>query len=242
MTLFLSPQSSVLSPSSLGAFGFDLHAIQDLVTRYGWWGVLFLMALQGATLPVANEITMPLAGWLLIQAVGKSKALIFFAGLVGATGWVIGALVAYAVMAVGGRALLARLRRRFPQVEKALARSDAWFERWGAWAAFFARLLPISRTIITLPAGASRVPVVPFALATFAGAFIWSTFLAALGYAAGSQWDRVHARLGQWYLPVTVAIIIFSVIAYFVIARLRERRAIDDSPSPLPRNGEKTGE
>ncbi|MCA1670202.1 MAG: DedA family protein [Thermomicrobia bacterium] len=246
MTLFLSPQSSVLSPSlvlgpSLAIFGLDLHAIQDLVTRYGWWGILFLMALQGATMPIANEITMPLAGWLLIQAVGKPKALILFAGLVGATGWVIGALVAYAVMAVGGRALLARLRRRFPQVEKALARSDAWFERWGAWAAFIARLLPISRTIITLPAGAARVPVIPFAAATFAGAFIWSTFLAALGYAAGSQWDRVRGRLGQWYLPVTIATIVLSIVGYVAFSLLRERRAPKDSPSPLPGNGEGAG-
>jgi membrane protein DedA with SNARE-associated domain len=223
MDALLSPQSLLLTPS-LGAFGFNVHAIEDLVTRYGWWGLLFLMALQGATMPVANEITMPLAGWLLVQAVGKSKALILFAGLVGAIGWLIGALVAYAVMAVGGRALLVRLRRRFPQVEKALARSDAWFERWGAWAAFFARLLPISRTIITLPAGASRVAVVPFALATFAGAFVWSTFLAALGYAAGSQWDRVHSRLGQWYIPVTIAVIVISVLAYVIIARVRAHR------------------
>jgi membrane protein DedA with SNARE-associated domain len=231
VAVVLSPQSSALGPS--------LAAIEDLVTRYGWWGVLFLMALQGATLPVANEITMPLAGWLLVQAVGKPKALILFAGLVGAAGWVIGALVAYAVMAVGGRALLARLRRRFPQAEKALARSDAWFERWGAWAAFFSRLLPISRTIITLPAGASRVPVVPFALATFAGAFLWSTFLAALGYAAGSQWDRVHSRLGQWYLPVTVAVIALSIVAYIIIAHHRRTRT--DSPSPLHGNGEGAG-
>ncbi|HEY8291278.1 MAG TPA: DedA family protein [Thermomicrobiales bacterium] len=223
MAFFLSPQSSVLSP--LAVFGLDLHAIQDLVTRYGWWGVLFLMALQGATMPVPNEITMPLAGWLLIESVGKSKALILFAGLVGAVGWVIGALVAYMVMAIGGRTLLARLRRRFPAAERALARSDAWFARWGAWTAFFARLLPISRTIITLPAGAARMPIVPFTLATFGGAFIWSTFLAGLGYAAGSQWDRVRGRLGHWYLPVTGAVIALSIITYLVVGRLRARRS-----------------
>src|SRR5437588_6341032 len=110
MTVFLSPHAAqgapgVLSPS-LAVFGLNLSVIEDLVIRYGWWGVLFLMFLQGATLPVANEITMPLAGWLLIQAAGKSKALIVFAGFVGALGWVIGALIAYAVMAFGGRALL----------------------------------------------------------------------------------------------------------------------------------------
>jgi membrane protein DedA with SNARE-associated domain len=243
MALFLSPQSSVLSPPPLAALGLDLHAIEDLVTRYGWWGVLFLMALQGATMPVPNEITMPLAGWLLVQSVGGSKALIFFAGLVGAVGWVIGALVAYAVMAVGGHTLLARLRRRFPAVEGALARSDAWFARWGAWAAFFARLLPISRTIVTLPAGAARVPIVPFALATFAGAFIWSTFLAGLGYAAGSQWDRVRGRLGQWYLPVTVAAIILGIVAYIAIGLLRKRRAASRIAPPLhsPTTGEGAG-
>ncbi len=228
MTLFLSPHAAQRAPavlSTFAAFGLDLHAIQDLVTRYGWWGILFLMALQGATMPVPNEITMPLAGWLLIASVGKSKVLILFAGLVGAVGWVVGALVAYTVMAVGGRTLLARLRRRFPAAERALARSDTWFARWGAWAAFFARLLPISRTIITLPAGAARVPIVPFTLATFAGAFIWSTFLAGLGYAAGSQWDRVRGSLGQWYLPVTIAVIILGVVAYFITGRIRGRHA-----------------
>lgn len=216
---------STASDSLIAAFGLDLHAIQDLVTRYGWWGILLLMALQGATMPVPNEITMPLAGWLLVESVGKSKLLILFAGLVGAVGWVIGALIAYTVMAIGGRTLLAQLRRRFPAAERALARSDAWFARWGAWAAFFARLLPISRTIITLPAGAARVPIVPFALATFAGAFLWSTFLAGLGYAAGSQWDRVRGRLGHWYLPVTIVVIALGGVAYFVIGRIRARHA-----------------
>jgi membrane protein DedA with SNARE-associated domain len=210
--------------SLIAALGFDLSGIQDFVARYGWLGVLFLMFLQGATLPVANEITMPLAGWLLVAEPGRSKALILVCGLIGAVGWVLGALVAYAVMAIGGWALLIRLRRRFPQVERALATSDRWFARWGAWAAFFARLLPISRTIITLPAGAARMPVIPFAVATFAGAFLWSTLLAALGYAAGNQWSKVRDRLGSLYVPITVAVTVLCIIAFVVVARLRERR------------------
>jgi membrane protein DedA with SNARE-associated domain len=209
----------------IARLSFDPSGIQDFVTRYGWIAVLFLMFLQGATLPVANEITMPLAGWLLVAEPGRSKALILFCGLVGAVGWVLGALVAYTVMAIGGRALLARLRARFPQVERALAISDRWFARWGAWAAFFARLLPISRTIITLPAGAARMPLIPFAGATFAGAFLWSTFLAALGYAAGNQWSKVRDRLGGWYVPITIAVIALLIIGFFVVSRLRERRA-----------------
>jgi membrane protein DedA with SNARE-associated domain len=218
--------------SLIAVLGFDLSGIQDFVTRYGWLAVLFLMFLQGATLPVANEITMPLAGWLLVAEPGRSKALILFCGLIGAIGWVVGALVAYTVMAVGGRPLLMRLRRRFPQAERALALSDRWFARWGAWAAFFARLLPITRTIITLPAGASRMPVIPFSVATFAGAFLWSTFLAALGYAAGSQWSRVRDRLGMWYVPMTLAVVVLLIIVSFVVARVRERRP------PVPDDGD----
>ncbi len=214
--------------ASLIAFlGFDLSGIQEFVARYGWLAVLFLMFLQGATLPVANEITMPLAGWLLVAEPGRSKALVLLCGLIGAVGWVLGALVAYTVMAIGGRPLLMRLRQRFPQAERALAISDRWFARWGAWAAFFARLLPLSRTIITLPAGAARMPVIPFAVATFAGAFLWSTFLAALGYAAGNQWDKVRGRLGSLYVPITVAVVLVIIVAFVVISRLRERR-----PSP----------
>ncbi len=190
---------------------------RSLVERYGWWGVFVAMALQGATMPIANEITMPLAGWLLVESAGKSRWYIGYAGLVGATGWVVGALVAYTVMAVGGQAILLRFRRRFPAVERALAQSDRWLARYGAWAAFFTRLLPVSRTISTLPMGAARVPVVPFALATFAGAFIWSTFLAALGYAAGSQWSRIKEQLGQWTIPTVIVVVILLALIYLVV-------------------------
>ncbi len=207
------------------AVGLDLSGIPSFVSEYGWWAIFALMFLQGAAMPVPNEVTMPLAGWLLIAEPGLPKAYIAYAGLVGAAGWALGAVVAYTVMALGGYRLLNRLRARFPAVERALARSDAWFARWGAWAGFFSRLLPISRTIITLPAGAARVPLIPFTVATFAGAFIWSTVLAALGYAAGSQWSKVRERVGGWYLPLTIAAIFALAIAYIVAARLRECRA-----------------
>ena len=131
---------------------------RDLVERFGWWGVFVAMALQGATLPVASEVTMPLAGWFLIQNLGLSPWHILFAGFVGAAGWVVGALIAYAVMAYGGSALLDRWRQRSEGLDRALTVSDAWFARWGVWAVFICRLLPIGRTIITLPAGAARVP------------------------------------------------------------------------------------
>lgn len=197
---------------------------RDLVERFGWWGVFVAMALQGATLPIASELTMTLAGWFLIQNVGLSPWYILFAGLVGAVGWVVGALIAYMVMAYGGGALLARWRARSEGLDRALAMSDAWFARWGVWAVFICRLLPVGRTIITLPAGAARVPVVPFAVATFAGGFLWSAFLAALGYLAGNQWERVQAQLGQWTLPTVVVVVVLLIVAYVVVHLRRARR------------------
>ena len=202
-----------------------IDRISDLVVRYGWWGVLLGMALQGATLPVASEIVMMSAGWLLIQRGGESPLLILWAGLVGATGWVIGASAAYAAMATGGDALLARLRRRSPRLDAALVVADGWLVRWGVWAAFIARLLPFGRTIITLPLGARRVPFVPFALATFAGGYLWAAFLAGLGYLAGSQWQRVQEQLGAYALPVALAGVVVLGVAYVVVQRRRKAHA-----------------
>ncbi len=196
---------------------------RGLVERFGWWGVFVAMALQGATMPVASEVTMTLAGWFLIQNAGRSPWYILVAGLVGAVGWVLGALVAYAVMAFGGGALLNRWRRRSPGLDRAVASSESWFARWGVWAAFLCRLLPFGRTIITLPAGAARVPVVPFAAATFAGGFLWSAFLAALGYLAGNQWERVQGQLGQWTLPVA-GIAVALLLAGYLAVHLRRAR------------------
>jgi len=150
---------------------------RDLVERFGWWGVFVAMALQGATMPIASELTMTLAGWFLIQNVGLSP-------------WI----------------------------------SDAWFARWGVWAAFICRLLPFGRTIITLPAGAARVPVVPFAVATFGGGFLWAAFLAALGYHAGNQWERVQAQLGQWTLPIAIVTVVVLIVVYTIIHVRRARR------------------
>lgn len=200
-----------------------LDWISDLVVRYGWWGVFLGMALQGATLPVSSEIVMMSAGWLLIQRVGASPLLIFWAGLVGATGWTVGALGAYSAMATGGDALLQRVRRRSPRLDAALVLTDSWLARWGVWTAFIARLLPFGRTIITLPLGARRVPVVPFALATFAGGYLWATFLAALGYVAGSQWTRVQEQLGASAIPVALAVIVVIAVGYFAVRQLRRR-------------------
>lgn len=211
-----------LQYSALAAI--DLAALaRDLVERFGWWGVFVAMVAQGASLPVANELTMTLAGWFLIQNVGRSPWYILYAGFVGAAGWVVGALVAYAVMAYGGGKLLHRWRARSERLDRAVGISETWFARWGIWAVFICRLLPLGRTIITLPAGAARVPVVPFAVATFAGAFLWSSFLAALGYLAGGQWERVQTQLGRWTLPVVVAAAVVLIGAY-VVTRWRRGR------------------
>jgi len=208
---------SILAAVDVGAF------TRGLVERFGWWGVFVAMALQGAAMPVPSEVTMTLAGWFLIQNAGLSPWYIAFAGLVGAVGWVLGALIAYAVMAYGGGALLDRWRRQSSGLDRAVAASETWFARWGIWAAFVCRLLPIGRTIITLPAGAARVPVVPFAAATFAGGFLWSAFLAALGYLAGNQWERVQGQLGQWTLPVVGITVALLLIGYLVVHLQRAR-------------------
>jgi membrane protein DedA with SNARE-associated domain len=128
--------------------------LTNLLQTIDWLGVVVIMALESANIPIPSEVTMPLAGWMLVQARGLSASqAIWLGGLWGAVGCTIGSIVSYALGAWGGRPLVERYGRYILVHDEDLARADHWFARWGDWAAFVSRLLPIVRTFISFPAG-----------------------------------------------------------------------------------------
>ena len=129
--------------------------------------------------PLPSELIMPLAGWMLIKEKELGFEWVVFAGLCGAVGNTLGSLVAYYAGAWGGRPLVERYGRYILISHHDLDLADRFFTRWGAWAVFFARLMPIVRTFVSVPAGISRMNVGQFTLFTFAGSFPWSLGLAA---------------------------------------------------------------
>lgn len=194
--------------------------LTDLFQTMGWGGVVGIMALESANIPIPSEVTMPLSGWLLVQAQGGTLLQsILLGGLWGGVGCTLGSLASYALGAWGGRTFLDKYGRYFLINPNDLQRADRWFSRWGDWTAFLSRLLPIVRTFISFPAGVARTRLVTFTALTFAGSFIWCGALAAGGFVFGSRWEELRAIMRPFDIPI--AIVILLGFGYYIYRHVR---------------------
>lgn len=190
-----------------------------------WPGVVLLMAIESACIPVPSELIMPLAGWMLIKAQSLPVSYTLVAGAYGALGNTIGSLVAYVVGMWGGRPFLKKYGRYLLISRHDLDRADRWFARRGSWAIFISRILPVIRTFISLPAGIARMNLIKFTIYTFAGSFIWSVALAYGGYQLGEHWEQMRAVMRPFDIPVAAVILIF--IGLYIYRHIRHVDATD---------------
>ena len=201
-----------------------IEFLKNLFEVIGWPGVVGIMALESANIPIPSEVTMPLSGWLLVEERGGSLlTAIWQGGLWGGLGCALGSLLSYGLGAYGGRPLVDRYGKYIMVHHKDLERADAWFERWGDWAAFVSRLVPIVRTFISFPAGMARTRLSTFMLYTFVGSFIWCGALAAGGWAFGSRWEELRAIMRPFDIPI--GLIILGGLGWYVWHHVREARS-----------------
>lgn len=193
-------------------------------TTMGWPGVVAIMAVESANIPIPSEVTMPLAGWMLVEAQGRSQLYALLAGgFYGALGCTLGSIVSYYIGAWGGRPLLEKYGRYVLISQRDIAWADRWFERWGEPTAFFSRLLPIVRTFISLPAGVARMPFWRFTAYSFVGSFVWCAALAWGGYLFGSRWEELRAMMRPFDIPIAIALVVlFGWFLKHHIERARE--------------------
>lgn len=197
--------------------------LMNLFQTIGWFGVVVIMALESANIPIPSEVTMPLAGWMLVQAQGLSPwHAILLGGLWGAVGCTLGSVISYALGAWGGRPLVERYGKYILVQEEDLEKADRWFARWGDWAAFISRLLPIVRTFISFPAGVVRMNFPRFSLFSFVGSFIWCGLLALGGYYFGEHWEELRALMRPFDIPI--ALVILAAVIYYVYHHVRRRK------------------
>ncbi len=196
--------------------------VRWLFDTLGWFGVIGAMAIESACIPLPSEIIMPLAGWLLVAEHDRGFGGVLLASLFGALGNVLGSAVAYGVGAWGGRPLLERHGKWVLITRKDLDRADRWFAERGEITTFVARLLPVVRTFISLPAGIARMPFGKFIAYTFAGAFLWCIPLTWFGYHLGPKWEDFRDRIK--ILDYPIAAVILLVVAWYVRHKLRELR------------------
>jgi membrane protein DedA with SNARE-associated domain len=197
--------------------------LMNLFQTIGWLGVVVIMALESANIPIPSEVTMPLSGWMLVQAKGLSAwQALLLGGFWGAVGCTIGSIISYALGAWGGRPLVERYGKYILVSEEDLEKADHWFERWGDWASFISRLLPIVRTFISFPAGVVRMNFPRFTIYSFIGSFIWCGLLALGGYYFGEHWEELRAIMRPFDIPI--AIVIVAAFAYYVYHHIRKRK------------------
>jgi len=201
--------------------------LMNLFQTIGWFGVVVIMALESANIPIPSEVTMPLAGWMLVRGIAEVPQVpawqaLWMGGLFGAIGCTLGSVLSYALGAWGGRPLVKRYGKYILVGEEDLEKADRWFARWGDWAAFISRLLPIVRTFISFPAGVVRMNFFRFTIFSFVGSFIWCALLAWGGYLFGQHWEELRAIMRPFDIPI--AVVIVAGLAYYVYRHVRKSR------------------
>ena len=190
-----------------------LHLLDYIYSLIQWPGVVALMAIESACIPLPSELIMPLAGWMLIKEQSLPAIYTLVAGIYGALGCSIGSIITYVVGKLGGRPFLEKYGRYILISRHDLAVADQWFTRSGGWVIFVSRLLPVVRTFISLPAGIARMHLVKFLIYTFLGSFIWCAGLAYGGYQLGEHWAQLRTFMRP-FDPLMGALIIAFVALY----------------------------
>jgi len=193
------------------------------IATLGYSGVLLMMAIESACIPLPSEVIMPFAGYL----VSTGRFNLQLVAIAGALGCLLGSYVAYFVGASGGRWFLLRYGRWVLIAPHEIELADRFFDRWGAPAVFFSRMLPVVRTFIAFPAGVARMRLLPFSIYTLAGSYPWCLALAYIGMKLGQHWDT----LGPYFHRFDTVIAALLVIgAGFVL--YNRIRGITASPQP----------
>ncbi|TDB79250.1 DedA family protein [Micromonospora sp. KC721] len=203
--------------------------VAGVIDSLGAVGVAFLVALESIIPPIPSEIVLAMAGYLSSE--GRfSLLLIVLAATVGSLG---GALALYWIGAVLGEDRLKRWLDRLPLVDlDDLEKADRWFERYGRWAVLIGRLVPVVRSLVSVPAGANRMPLGEFVLLTTLGSGVWNTLIVGAGYALGTRWSDVD-RYSSWFNYAIFAVFAFMV-ASWTAKKVRRRRARRERESVAP--------
>jgi len=182
----------------------------DVLAALGSFGLLFLMLAENLFPPIPSEAILPLAGFLVgrgelggVQAVAAATA-----------GSVLGALILYALGRWGGRAVVLRYGRVLRVTEHDLDRAEGWFDKYGDAVVFFARMVPLARSVVSIPAGMLEMPVLRFTFLTTLGSALWNTLLVGAGWFLGANWERVSAIVGS----ISNAVLIIAVVAIVALA------------------------
>lgn len=191
------------------------HWITEFMESYGYFGILLLIAIENLFPPIPSEIILTFGGFMTTT----SSMTIFGVVLAATLGSMAGAILLYGVGRVLSAERLEAIVVRYGKILRLkpedIRKADAWFDRYGPWAVFFGRLVPLVRSLISIPAGSSGMNFTTFLVLTTAGSLIWNTALVSIGAAVGASWESIVHYMDV-YSYIVYALIALGGIAFIV--------------------------
>ena len=198
---------------------FILHIIE----QFGYFGVFFLILIENVFPPIPSEVILLISGFFS----SYTSLSVFYMILASTLGSFLGAIILYYIGKIFNKERLkkivnGRLGKILFLKEKDIDKADEWFDNKGNKSVFFCRFVPIVRSIISIPAGMSEMPMGKFIIYTICGSMIWNTVLICLGYRLGSNWEYVLTILDKYQMLVIVILVI--IFGYVIIKFYRKKR------------------
>jgi membrane protein DedA with SNARE-associated domain len=197
--------------------------ITDIMEQYGYFGILLMIALENLFPPIPSEVILTFGGFMTTYTNLTPVGVIIVATL----GSLIGAIILYVIGRLLGVERLERIIDRWGKVlrvkKEDVRKADAWFDKYGYWAVLLCRMVPLIRSLISLPAGMSGMKFVPFLFFTTIGTLIWNSILVSVGTAVGGNWNEI-VEFMDVYSNIVYAIIalVALVILYLYIRRAKK--------------------
>lgn len=197
---------------------FILHVIE----QFGYLGVFFLILIENVFPPIPSEVILLFSGFFSTYT-NLSVFYMIFASTIGS---LFGAIILYYIGKIFNKNRLKKIvRSKIGKIlflkEKDIDKADEWFDKKGDKCVFFCRFVPIVRSLISVPAGMSEMPMLKFIVYTICGSMIWNTVLICVGYKLGDNWKYFLSILDKYKLLV---IIIFIIVFIYVIIKFYRKR------------------
>lgn len=181
--------------------------IIGVIASMSYGGIVLLMAIESACIPLPSEIIMPFSGYLVF----KGAMTLWGVAVAGAVGCVLGSIPAYYLGAFGGRPLVEKYGKWLLISHHDLQLADRLFDKHGEIVIFLGRLLPGIRSFIAFPAGVSRMHMGTFVVYTFVGSLIWCYALAYVGMKLGENWQSLKVYFHQFHIVMVIAAVVFAI-------------------------------
>jgi membrane protein DedA with SNARE-associated domain len=197
--------------------------ITQFMEQYGYLGVFLMIALENVFPPIPSEIILPFGGFMTTYTSMTVPGVV----IASTAGSVVGAVILYGIGLLLDVERLEKIIDRFGNIlrvtKEDIHKADAWFDKYGIWTVLFCRMVPLIRSLISIPAGMSNMKFWLFIVFTTVGTLIWNIILVSVGAALGDNWDRITEFMDV-YSNIAYAIIGIGIIIFLVYFFNKKRK------------------